>query len=287
LALLLLGIVAEDRADFEVARPYLEEAAALYQADGETAWFALAGPFHLGVVTQGEGDYAGAQALLEDALVLFREAGNQWGVGISLFTLGFLACHRGELQEAATRYAECLAMMPDVRSVETTMECLSGVATLAAEAQPERAARLFGVAAALAEPLGYTPPLPEQIAYERAKQVARASLGDARFAAAYQAVRDVTLERAIAEGNAALVLLWPYLQAASQRAGGPTAGPALTSRELDVLRLIVEGHRDQEIADALFLSRRTVQTHVTHLFSKLGVNTRAEAAAVAVRHGLV
>jgi DNA-binding CsgD family transcriptional regulator len=56
---------------------------------------------------------------------------------------------------------------------------------------------------------------------------------------------------------------------------------------LEVVRLIVAGHRDQEIADALFLSRRTVQTHVTHVFAKLGANTRAEVAAHAVRHGLV
>jgi DNA-binding NarL/FixJ family response regulator len=54
-----------------------------------------------------------------------------------------------------------------------------------------------------------------------------------------------------------------------------------------VLRLLVEGRSDREIGDALFIGTRTVQTHVSNLFAKLGVNSRAEAAAVAVRRGLV
>ena len=61
----------------------------------------------------------------------------------------------------------------------------------------------------------------------------------------------------------------------------------LTPRELDVLRLLVEGRSDREIGEALFIGTRTVQTHVSNLFAKLGVNTRAEAAAVAVRRGIV
>jgi two-component system, NarL family, response regulator LiaR len=52
------------------------------------------------------------------------------------------------------------------------------------------------------------------------------------------------------------------------------------------LRLLVEGQSDREIAETLFIGARTVQTHVANLFAKLGVNARAEAAAVAVRRGL-
>ena len=61
----------------------------------------------------------------------------------------------------------------------------------------------------------------------------------------------------------------------------------LTPRELEVLRLLVMGKTDREIAETLFIGIRTVQTHVTHLFAKLGVNARAEAAAFAVRRNLV
>ncbi len=66
----------------------------------------------------------------------------------------------------------------------------------------------------------------------------------------------------------------------------PVAMAGLSARELEVLRLIVAGHSNAEIADALFISRRTTTTHVTHLYAKLGVASRAEAIAYAHRHGL-
>ena len=60
----------------------------------------------------------------------------------------------------------------------------------------------------------------------------------------------------------------------------------LTPREQEVLRLIASGRTDQQIADALFVSRRTVTTHVANVLGKLGVANRTEAAAAAVRLGL-
>ena len=53
--------------------------------------------------------------------------------------------------------------------------------------------------------------------------------------------------------------------------------PQLTKRERQVLGLMAEGRRNQDIAAELFLSPLTVKTHVTHIFSKLGVGNRIEA----------
>jgi DNA-binding NarL/FixJ family response regulator len=61
----------------------------------------------------------------------------------------------------------------------------------------------------------------------------------------------------------------------------------LTGRERDVLRLLVEGRSNAEIAAALFVGASTVKTHVASILAKLGVPTRAAAATHAVRHGLV
>ncbi|MBA3415282.1 MAG: helix-turn-helix transcriptional regulator [Chloroflexia bacterium] len=61
----------------------------------------------------------------------------------------------------------------------------------------------------------------------------------------------------------------------------------MTAREREVLTLIVAGKTDREIAATLFVSRRTVTTHTSNLFVKLGVSGRAEAAARAVRDNLV
>ncbi|MGH2559336.1 MAG: response regulator transcription factor [Thermomicrobiales bacterium] len=61
----------------------------------------------------------------------------------------------------------------------------------------------------------------------------------------------------------------------------------MTARKGEVLRLLAEGLSDQEIAAALFVSRRTVGVHVTNLLGKLGVESRTAAAAFAFRNGLV
>ncbi|MGH2352813.1 MAG: LuxR C-terminal-related transcriptional regulator, partial [Chloroflexota bacterium] len=78
-------------------------------------------------------------------------------------------------------------------------------------------------------------------------------------------------------------------RAASLISGASTEGGAagLSARELDVLRLLVEGHSDREIGEALHISPRTVMRHVTGILNKLGVSTRTAAASQAFRQGLV
>jgi DNA-binding NarL/FixJ family response regulator len=60
---------------------------------------------------------------------------------------------------------------------------------------------------------------------------------------------------------------------------------ALTSREIEVLRLVAEGHTNEFIAQQLGLSTRTVESHLTHIYTKLNVNSRTEAALLAQRKG--
>jgi DNA-binding NarL/FixJ family response regulator len=76
----------------------------------------------------------------------------------------------------------------------------------------------------------------------------------------------------------------PPVRAEGAAAG---AGLGLTSRELEVLRLLVEGHTNPEIAAALFISHRTVGNHVASIMAKLDVDSRTAAAIYAERHGLV
>jgi DNA-binding CsgD family transcriptional regulator len=63
-------------------------------------------------------------------------------------------------------------------------------------------------------------------------------------------------------------------------------GPALTPRELEVLRLVAAGRSNGQIAETLFISRKTASVHVSNILAKLGVHTRTEAAAAAHRLGL-
>ena len=61
----------------------------------------------------------------------------------------------------------------------------------------------------------------------------------------------------------------------------------LTTRELDVLRLIRDGHRNKQIADRLRIAETTVNFHIKNLVDKLGANDRAHAVTIAIRRGLL
>lgn len=80
--------------------------------------------------------------------------------------------------------------------------------------------------------------------------------------------------------------------------GGPTLATALdgrdtvdhhglTERELDILRLVAKGQSNIDVAQALYITPKTVKFHLTHIFEKLGVGNRTEAAAYALNHRLV
>ena len=93
--------------------------------------------------------------------------------------------------------------------------------------------------------------------------------------------------RAAAAGQTVLA---PEAAQALVRAAGPRApdlGYDLTERQLEILALLVDGLTNNEIAERLILSPYTVRNHVSEILSKLGAGTRTEAAALAVRRGLV
>jgi DNA-binding NarL/FixJ family response regulator len=67
----------------------------------------------------------------------------------------------------------------------------------------------------------------------------------------------------------------------------PTLASKLTPRETEVLRMLANGMGQEEIAEQLFISRKTVATHIEHVLQKLGVRSRAQAVALAYRDDLV
>lgn len=69
------------------------------------------------------------------------------------------------------------------------------------------------------------------------------------------------------------------------RPSGP--GGELSEREVDVLRLVALGHTNADIAEELYVSVRTVETHRAHVQQKLGVKSRAELVRITREHGLI
>jgi two-component system, NarL family, response regulator NreC len=66
-----------------------------------------------------------------------------------------------------------------------------------------------------------------------------------------------------------------------------TTAPELSERETEVLRLIALGHTNAEIAEKLYISVRTVETHRAHIQQKLGISSRAELVGCALARGLL
>jgi DNA-binding CsgD family transcriptional regulator len=93
------------------------------------------------------------------------------------------------------------------------------------------------------------------------------------------------LETASAEGRAmTLDAAVAYASRGRGERKRPSSGWAsLTPAEREVVGLVAEGLRNADIADRLFVSPSTVKTHLSHVFSKLGVTTRAQLAALATR----
>ena len=79
----------------------------------------------------------------------------------------------------------------------------------------------------------------------------------------------------------------PALEQAEPDTSIPSGLEHLTPRQIEVLRLVARGMTNNEIAEALFLSRRTVHAHLRSIFHKLGVGHRSAATRYAIQHGLL
>jgi len=140
------------------------------------------------------------------------------------------------------------------------------------------AARLLAAADTARQSLRYLAPwfTANRQAAARAASQASHALGDDRFTQAWDEGQALTLDDAVTY--------------AARKGGGrkrPATGWAsLTPAELEVVRLVRDGLRNEAIARCLFIAPGTVKVHLTHIFAKLGLTTRAELAAQAAAHDL-
>lgn len=145
----------------------------------------------------------------------------------------------------------------------------------------DTAAQHLEQARSLCERLGLRPYLARTLLTQAQMLTRRDSRGD-RMAASTLAQRAADTASAIGM----LGLLPATLALQEELATSSDTGFGLTPRELEVLCLIAQGLTDAEVADQLFLSPRTVSTHLTSIYGKLGVSSRTAAARIAIEHGL-
>ena len=166
----------------------------------------------------------------------------------------------------------CAAQLEAYLGSAENLECLAGLAGDAGELR--EAARLFGAAHGIRQRIGE----------------ARLKVWDAGYEASVAGVRDALKENDFdfvwAEGAA---LSTEEAIAYAQRGRGqrkrpPTGWASLTPTERRVVQLVSEGLANTDIATRLFVSPRTVQSHLTHVYTKLGLTSRVQLAQEAARH---
>ncbi len=174
----------------------------------------------------------------------------------------------------------------DGSTIAFTMEGLAGM--VLAQGYPSWAARLLGSAESLRMAKGTPIPQVERADYERLVATARTLLGQATFTTAWAEGRTMTLEQALTSPGP--VAVPEEVASAAQLTPAKTLStyPAgLTAREVEVLRLIAQGLTDAQVAEQLVISPRTVNWHLTSIYGKIQVSSRAAATRYAIEQKLL
>jgi non-specific serine/threonine protein kinase len=231
--------------------------------------------YFLATVAATDGRLADAQALVIEGLESSERAGDTWVRGILTGLLGTVEWSLGDTQAAEVRLKEAVRIQDLNGHRWGLFTSLEGLAWVAGSAgRLDRAALLLGASAALREEIG-APLLPyAQAHHDGCEASACDGLGESRFRARWEEGFALGREETLA---AALEERAPT----EQRRSAAEADDALelTGRELEVARLVADGLSNPDIAAALFVSRATVKTHVSHILRKLGLESRAQLAA--------
>jgi DNA-binding CsgD family transcriptional regulator len=263
-ALAIAALAAGDRATVQHAA----EAWPLLSAVPQTA--ALQRAVSAGAAASG-GDLVAARRWADEAV----SSTTGYYLSAALLTRAGVAIGQGEPEQGERDAHDALACAADVEAylpIPDILECLAG---LAGQAGSHReAVRLFGAAQAIRERMGAVRFKIYDVGYEALVAVLRDAMGDKDFDSAWAEGAAMSTEEAIA-----------YAQRGRGERKRPASGWAsLTPTERDVVRLVSEGLGNKDIATRLFVSPRTVQTHLTHVYTKLGLTSRVQLVQEAARH---
>jgi predicted ATPase/DNA-binding CsgD family transcriptional regulator len=219
-----------------------------------------------------EGDLDTVRASSAAGVRLSRETGDTYGLEMLLINLGSAALLARELDQARPLFAEALRISNEIddRVAQYILLDLLGCHA-ASSGRARRAAQLLGAAEAVRTGVGATliPTVAPLVAEAEASAIAAlgASSFEAEFNAGKRLSRDAAIGTALGE-PAHVVAATP---------DDASVAP-LAKREADVARLVAEGLSNKQIGARLFISERTVDSHVRSILNKLGFNSRAQIA---------
>ncbi|SES47502.1 Predicted ATPase [Streptomyces sp. yr375] len=220
----------------------------------------------------GQGDLEQAAELVGQALPVLMAEGTPALRRMVLHTTGILALTRGDLPTAEARFTECLDNTCHLDGAACSLEGLAVAAVRAGNF--ERGLRLFAAAETIGEPEPFVLTLLWRRGVEEARATALDALPRSKADAAIEAGREMEPRRAVEYA------LRVRREPAATAGGG---GDPLSRREWDVIDLVAKGLTNRQIAARLYLSVRTVETHIRNIRTTLGLRSRAHVAAWAAR----
>ena len=283
-----LGLVALGRGNYSLAQALTEDALSLYYQVGSKEGIADS-LIVLSYAAIEQGEYSRAREQVEQGLLLFREIGDQWAMTYTLLGLARVVLLQGDAVTAQTLTEESLTISIELGNLGGIASCLEQLAEIsAAQEQLIWAVLLWGAAEHLRE----TTAISLESTQQSVVNAVRNKLGEETFNSIWLQGRRMTPEQAIAARESVFTQVSRKAKQQQALSTSPTKQKVsyplgLTPREVDVLRLVAQGLTDAEIAERLDISYRTVSTHLTSIYNKLGINSRVAAVRFAVEKQLV
>jgi len=279
-ALSLTSYYAMSIGQFEQARAMQDEALPLLREAGDPFRIAMALNY-AGDLARCEGNYQTAQTAYEESISLLRKINSVGDLASAFQNLGHTFLHLGDLGRAKALFGESMASHKEQGNRPGMAECLLGFAALAIIADlPAAGARLLAAAAAIGGRHITSEWAATRMEYEHYLERARAGLAARAFQAEQAAGQRLSLEQALAYAEVVAQKVVAAQQARQQL-------DQLSPRERQVAVLIAQGKTNAAIAAELVVSKRTVESHIANILSKLGVTNRAQIVRWAIETGLV
>lgn len=271
-----LGIM-DPQVGLRRARDYYAEGLQ-YARELDDKWYIELILSEMGEIARLEGELEQAAAIFEEADSIASELGEKEGRISTQLNLGFVYLRQGKYDQSQQMFLNNLGKSQLAEHLKgELLICLLGLAgIMVAMGRAQLAARILGALEAHEDRLLLWPT--DRMENERILASVKAQLGEKQFTQLYKKGQGLSLADA-----SQLV----QTQGFKEKGRDIEQLNQLTKREIEILRLVAQGLSDTQVAERLVLSPRTVNAHLTSIYQKLAVNSRAAATRFAIEMGLV